>query len=46
MSYSEIEPIKAELAEAGVEHFVLAMSHNHAAPDTIGVYGFFPEKHI
>jgi hypothetical protein len=46
MSYSEIEPIKAQLAEAGIEHFVLAMSHNHAAPDTIGVYGFFPEKHI
>ncbi|MEZ6071551.1 MAG: hypothetical protein R3C10_15115 [Pirellulales bacterium] len=46
MSYSEVLPIKQQLADAGVDHFVLAMSHNHAAPDTIGVYGYFPERHI
>jgi len=46
MSLTNIQPMIDRTAEAGVEDFVLAMSHDHSAPDTIGVYGYFPAKHV
>jgi hypothetical protein len=46
MQGKDILPIRRRVAEAGVDDLVVAMSHDHAAPDTIGVYGFYPEKHI
>lgn len=46
MMLSEVEPIRAVLAKEGIEHLLLASSHNHAAPDTMGVYGFYPAKYI
>jgi hypothetical protein len=46
MSATDIQPMRDRVASDGVEHMVLAMSHNHAAPDTIGVYGHFPAEYI
>lgn len=46
MSLSEIEPVRRKLREQGVDHLFLAMSHNHAAPDTIGIYGVFPKQYV
>ncbi|MBX7169266.1 MAG: hypothetical protein K1X74_23235 [Pirellulales bacterium] len=46
MSRSDIEPMRARVAKNGVAYMVLAMSHNHAAPDTIGVYGHYPAEYI
>lgn len=46
MSAIDIWPIRGRVAEKGVEDMVLAMSHNHAAPDTIGVYGHYPAEYI
>lgn len=34
------------LAEKGHPNVVVALSHTHAAPDTIGVYGFFPGEYV
>jgi hypothetical protein len=30
----------------GVDHTIVASSHNHASGDTIGVYGFYPADYI
>ncbi len=46
MGFDEIEVMRLAAQEIGVEHLVLAMSHNHAAPDTIGVYGHYPAEYI
>ncbi len=46
MSKSEVDPIEVELRQQGIDHLVLASSHNHAAPDTIGIYGFFPAAYV
>jgi len=46
MSLNNIQPMIDQTAEAGVEDFILAMSHDHSAPDTIGVYGHFPAEHV
>ena len=46
MGLPEIDVMRQRLAALGVEHVVLAMSHNHAAPDTIGVYGHYPREYI
>ena len=43
---SEVDPIEARLRKLGVSHLMLAMSHNHAAPDTVGIYGFYPKDYI
>jgi len=34
-----------KLADEGHPNVVVCMSHTHAAPDTIGIYGFFPNKY-
>ncbi|MGD9724592.1 MAG: hypothetical protein AB7O59_03995 [Pirellulales bacterium] len=46
MTKADIDPMRQYAADSGVPFMVLAMSHNHAAPDTIGVYGHYPEKYI
>ncbi len=46
MQRVDILAVRTRVAEKGIENMVLAMSHDHAAPDTIGVYGFYPEKYI
>ena len=46
LSRSEVLPIEAGLREHGVDHLILASSHNHSAPDTIGIYGFFPQEYV
>jgi hypothetical protein len=46
LSRSEVLPIEEALREHGIDHLLLATSHNHAAPDTIGIYGFFPAEYI
>ena len=46
MSLPEIDVMRKRVAAFGVDHMVLAMSHNHAAPDTIGVYGHYPREYI
>lgn len=43
---SEVDPIEARLRKLGISHLLLAMSHNHAAPDTIGIYGFYPKEYV
>jgi hypothetical protein len=46
MTSGDINPMRERAAEAGVQFMVLAMSHNHAAPDTIGVYGHYSVEYI
>ncbi len=46
MSKSEVDPIEVRLRQQGISHLILAMSHNHAAPDSIGIYGFFPKEYV
>jgi hypothetical protein len=46
MLKSEIDPIEARLREKGLSHLIVAMSHNHAAPDTIGIYGHYPKEYV
>lgn len=46
MSMSEIEPVRDRLKAEGIDYALFAASHNHAAPDTLGVYGHFPIKYI
>ena len=43
---SEVDPIEARLRTLGISHLMLAMSHNHAAPDTIGIYGSYPKDYV
>lgn len=46
MSKSEVDPIEKRLQEKGLSHLLLCMSHNHAAPDTIGIYGHYPREYV
>ncbi|MEM7230899.1 MAG: hypothetical protein AAF517_01910, partial [Planctomycetota bacterium] len=46
MLKSEIDPIEKELRKHGISHLLVAMSHNHAAPDTIGIYGYYPKDYV
>jgi hypothetical protein len=46
MGASDINPMREKAAAAGVQYMMFAMSHNHAAPDTIGVYGHYPAEYI
>jgi hypothetical protein len=38
--------IRKAAKEAGVEHTIIGSSHNHAAGDTMGVYGHYPAEFI
>ena len=46
MSLIDIQPMRDRAAADGVDYTLIAMSHNHAAPDTIGVYGHYPQEYI
>jgi len=46
MTSADIGPIRAGAADVGVSYLLLGMSHDHSAPDTIGVYGHYPAEHI
>ncbi len=46
MTSADIAPIRQWAADSGVPYVMFAMSHNHAAPDTIGVYGHYPAEFI
>ncbi len=41
----DLKPVFDRLAKEGHPHVVVGMSHTHSAPDTIGVYGFFPNAY-
>jgi hypothetical protein len=38
--------IRERAKELGVNHTIVASSHNHASGDTIGVYGHYPTEYI
>lgn len=38
--------IRDRAKELGVDHTIVASSHNHASGDTIGVYGHYPTEYI
>ncbi len=46
MLRTDIDAIRARAKESGIDFLLLAMSHNHAAPDTIGVYGHYPAEYV
>ncbi|MBI3119865.1 MAG: hypothetical protein HYZ00_14325, partial [Candidatus Hydrogenedentes bacterium] len=46
MNWDDIKVIRDAAKEAGVDHTIFAMAHNHAAGDTIGVYGHYPAEYI
>jgi hypothetical protein len=46
MSYGVIREFIAAVRKQGGGELILAMAHNHAAPDTIGVYGHFPAEYV
>lgn len=46
MNYPDILVMRDAVHEQGVDHMVLAMSHDHSAYDTIGVYGHYPAEYI
>jgi hypothetical protein len=46
MARIDIDVMRERAAKSGIDFMVLAMSHNHAAPDTIGVYGYYPAEYI
>jgi hypothetical protein len=43
---TDVDPIEARLRAAGISHLVLAMAHNHTAPDSLGVYGHYPAEYV
>ena len=46
MGWQDINVMRDGAKALGVDHLILAMSHNHAAGDTIGVYGHYPTEFI
>lgn len=46
MGWDEINVIREGAKKLGVTEAIFAMSHNHAAGDTIGVYGHYPAEYI
>jgi hypothetical protein len=45
MSHVECSALNEKAKSLGLAHLVLASSHNHAAPDTLGVYGHYPMEY-
>lgn len=43
---SDVDPMEARLRKMGISHLLFGMSHNHAAPDTIGIYGNYPGPYV
>lgn len=46
VSHADNLVIRQGAAQLGVDHTVIASSHNHAAGDTIGVYGHYPAEYV
>jgi len=46
MGWQDVMVIREAARELGVDHVIFGMSHNHAAGDTIGVYGHYPAEYI
>ncbi|PCJ54322.1 MAG: hypothetical protein COA73_14515 [Candidatus Hydrogenedentota bacterium] len=46
MGWNETYVMREGARKLGVDQTVIAMSHNHAAGDTIGVYGHYPAEYI
>jgi len=42
----EIAPIRQAVRHDGIDFLLFASSHTHSAPDTVGVYGFYPEQYV
>jgi hypothetical protein len=45
MSNVECSALVEKAKSLGLAHLVLACSHNHTAPDTLGVYGHYPMEY-
>jgi hypothetical protein len=46
MSYRVVRDFIDAVREKGCGEMIMGMSHNHAAPDTIGIYGHFPKEYV
>ena len=46
VSYADNLAIREGARELGVDHTVVASSHNHESGDTIGVYGHYPAEYL
>ncbi len=46
MGWNETKVMRDRAKALGVDVLVIAMSHNHEAGDTIGVYGHYPAEYI
>jgi len=46
VTYTDNMTIREGARALGVDHTIVASSHNHASGDTIGVYGFYPADYI
>lgn len=44
--YFEGNVIREAAKADGIDHTIIGSSHNHAAPDTLGVYGHYPADYI
>jgi hypothetical protein len=42
----EIAPIREAARHDGIDFLLFASSHTHSAPDTVGVYGYYPEQYV
>ncbi len=42
----EIAPIREAVRHDGIEFLLFASSHTHSAPDTVGVYGYYPAEYV
>lgn len=46
MGHPDVQVIRDGARALGIDHTIFGMSHNHAAGDTTGVYGFYPAEYI
>ena len=46
MGFPDVAVIREGARALGVDYTIFGMSHNHAAGDTTGVYGFYPAEYI
>ncbi len=44
--FFESNVIRAAATKLGIDYTIIGSSHNHAAPDTLGVYGHYPAEYI
>lgn len=46
MGWNEVWVMREAAHALGIDTMILGMSHNHAAGDTIGIYGHYPAEYI